>query len=99
MIAKKYRLKESEVKKVLHKGKPFFSYTLVLNALPTKKGYNRFAIVISWKSVKGSVERNYFRRLFYATVAPYIEQSSFDFVFVLKSKTFLDNTEKKFHEN
>lgn len=36
MIAKKYRLQEREVKKVLHKGKPFFSYSIVFNVIPNK---------------------------------------------------------------
>ena len=34
MIKKVYRLKEKEVKKVLQKGKPFFSYNIVSNTIP-----------------------------------------------------------------
>mgnify|MGYP005995417273 FL=1 len=46
MITKQFRLKEREVKKVLQRGKPFFSYGIVLNYTKNKLGYNRFAIVI-----------------------------------------------------
>lgn len=65
MIKKIYRLKEREVKKVLLKGKPFFSYWIVLNVLENKLSYNRFAIVIWSKSVNTNITRNFFRRLFY----------------------------------
>jgi len=46
MIKKIYRLKEKEVKKVLGKTKPFFSYSIVLNSKPNREVFNRFAIVI-----------------------------------------------------
>jgi hypothetical protein len=46
MIKKIYRLKDREVKKVLGKTKPFFSYGIVLNMKLNKKDFNRFAIVI-----------------------------------------------------
>jgi hypothetical protein len=42
MIKKIYRLKEREVKKVLSKRKPFFSYGIVLNIFKNKLDYNRF---------------------------------------------------------
>jgi len=100
VIAKLYRLRETEVKKVLRKGKPFFSYGLVLNALPNGLEYNRFAIVISGKSVNGSVERNYFRRLFYSTVVDFLEtKKGQDCVFVVKAKTKLERDEKKVSES
>jgi ribonuclease P protein component len=66
VIAKKYRLKEREVKKVLQKGKPFFSSGLVFNVLPNTLSQARFAIVISRKSVPNNVVRNIYRRLFYS---------------------------------
>ena len=66
MIAKKYRLSNREVKKVLSKGRPFFSYSLVFKKIPSKLDYARFAIVISRKSVPNAVIRNSFRRYFYA---------------------------------
>jgi hypothetical protein len=46
VISKKNRLTEREVKKVLGKSKPFFSYGIVLNYIPNKLTHNRFAIVI-----------------------------------------------------
>ena len=99
MIQKKYRLKEKEVKKALQRGKPFFSYGIVKNSLKNKLGYNRFAIVISGKSVKNAVERNYFRRLFYSLVSEYLQKGSFDIVFVVKVKTKLSVYEKKVLDN
>lgn len=99
MIQKKYRLTERQVKKVLHKGKPFFSYTVVLNSIPNREKTARFAVVIGGKSVKNSVHRNVFRRLFYDTVHPFLQKYSKDFVFVVKSKTKLDANEKKVRDN
>ena len=91
MLKKKYRLKEREVKMVLHKWEPFFSYNIVLNKLKNKKDFNRFAIIISAKSTKTNVERNFFRRRFYDFVREKnIAQTGYDFVFVVKNKTKLD---------
>lgn len=93
MIAKKFRLKEREVKRVLHKWKPFFSYGIVLNYSKNKLDYNKFAIVISKKSVKNSVERNFFRRKFYDFIFENIWKIKwYDFVFVVKNS-------KKFEKN
>lgn len=100
MISKKYRLTEREVKKVLQRWKPFFSYGIVLNYIKNKSDYNRFAIVIWSKSVKTNVERNFFRRTFYDLVTPMIRDSSleikktkqvnYDFIFVVKKQNKLD---------
>ena len=68
MIAKQYRLTEREVKKVLQKGKPFFSYGIVVNLMRNTVWYNRFAVVIGGKSVNTNVTRVCFRRRFYDTV-------------------------------
>lgn len=86
MIAKKYRLKEREVKKVLHKGKPFFSYTIVFNVFPNKLEYSRFAIVIGRKSAVNNVVRNNYRRVFYDICAKYKDIPNKDIVCVVKSK-------------
>lgn len=94
MISKKYRLIEKDVKKVLQKWKPFFSYWIVLNYLPNELEYNRFSIIIGWKSVSTWVERNFFRRLFFTTIEKNIfkanENKAYDFVFVIKKQTKLD---------
>lgn len=100
MISKKNRLKEREVKKVLKKAKPFFSYWIVLNYMKNNLTKNRFAIVIWWKSVKTNVARNYFRRLFYDLVRlnNKIDDNIIswtDFVFVVKKQTKLDMKDKK----
>jgi ribonuclease P protein component len=94
VLEKKYRLSEREVKKVLHKGKPFFSYSIVFNVFPNKLSYNRYAIVIGSKSVPNNVIRNMYRRAFYDISwnfqAPYIG----DIVCVVKSKTKLLKTQE-----
>jgi RNase P protein component len=94
VIKKIFRLKERQVRKVLSKWKPFFSYWIVLNFLENKLPYNRFAIIIWWKSIKSSVWRNFFRRKFYNLVWEYIKKNKndkfFDFVFVVKKQTKLD---------
>ena len=84
-------MKEKEVKKVLQRWKPFFSYGVVLNFVKNRCETNRFAIVIWWKSVKTNVERNFFRRRFYDIMADYINkwETKYDFVFVVKKQTKL----------
>ncbi len=89
MLAKIYRLKEREVKKVLHKGKPFFSYSVVFNVFPNKLPHSRFAIVIWGKSVPTNVLRNLYRRKYYDICSKYIWKWYWDVVCVVKSKTKL----------
>lgn len=101
MIKKIYRLRENEVKKVLKFSKPFFSYWCVLNHIKSNLDHNRFAIVLSWKSVKSSVERNFFRRKFYNLVKDFIKNDLtlkswyYDLVFVVKKQTILDKKDSK----
>ncbi len=95
MIPKKNRLSEREVKKVLTRWKPFFSYGIVLNYIKNKCERNRYAIVIWWKSVKTNVSRNYFRRMFYDLVKESLELNRWlDFVFVVKKQTKLDKNDE-----
>jgi ribonuclease P protein component len=95
VISKKNRLSEREVKKVLTRWKPFFSYGIVLNYLKNNSEKNRFAIVIGWKSVKTNVARVFFRRMFYMLVSNNLDaQKWFDFVFVVKKQTKLDKKDK-----
>lgn len=106
MLKKSYRIKEKEVKKVLAKWKPFFSYWIVLNYKKNKLLYNRFAIVIWSKSVENNVIRNYYRRRFYdlifeknwiSLINPR-EKFWIDFVFVVKKQTKLKiNNEECFN--
>ncbi|MCH8518758.1 ribonuclease P protein component [Candidatus Gracilibacteria bacterium] len=100
MIEKKYRLSEREVKKVLSKGKPFFSYSLVFKKIPSKLSYARFAIVISGKSVPNAVVRNSFRRSFYIFMKENADTLRGDIVCIISSKIKLgSDTEcyKKIH--
>jgi ribonuclease P protein component len=95
VISKKNRLTEKEVKKVLTKWKPFFSYWIVLNYLKNNSALNRFAIVIWWKSVKTNVSRNYFRRTYYDIVSTNLEAEKWiDFVFVVKKQIKLDKNDE-----
>lgn len=92
MIKKKFRLKERDVKRALQRWNPFFSYGIVLNSYKNKLDYNRFAIVISAKSVKSNVERNFFRRRFYDIISEKnILKVWYDFVFIVKTKVKLDS--------
>ncbi|MFK7780279.1 MAG: ribonuclease P protein component [Candidatus Gracilibacteria bacterium] len=96
MIFKKNRLSEREVKKVLTRGKPFFSYGIVLNYLKNPLERNRFAVVIGGKSVNTNVSRNFFRRKFYDLVQERLEgNKGLDFVFVVKKQTKLDKDDEK----
>lgn len=93
MIKKIFRLNERQVKKVLKSKKPFFAYWVVSNTIPNTFWYNRFAIILWWKSVKNSVERNYFRRFFFDLLKNYIfkiPNNWLDIVFVVKKQNKLD---------
>ena len=95
MISKRNRLSEREVKKVLTRWKPFFSYWIVLNYMKNNLSYNRFAIVIWWKSVNTNVSRNFFRRTYYDLVSNNLESANWtDFVFVVKKQTKLDKKDE-----
>ncbi len=100
MISKKFRLSEREVKKVLTRWKPFFAYGLVLNSVPNREWFNRFAVVIWSKSVNTNVTRTFFRRRFYDYISASklfwdIEGKTADFVFVVKKTTQLDRVKKE----
>lgn len=98
MISKKFRLRERELKKVLQKGKPFFSYGVVLNYCQNTFWFHRYGIVVSGKSVSSNVTRNYFRRFFYSKITENKVSSSsqwFDFVYVVKKEKRLDKKDEK----
>jgi ribonuclease P protein component len=98
MISKKFRLKEKELKKVLHRWKPFFSYGLVLNYSVNTVWFHRFWIVLSAKSIPTNVVRNFFRRYFYTLlrkIALTPSQIGYDMVFVVKKEKFLDKNDEK----
>lgn len=86
MLKKSLRLTEREVRRVIWKWKPFFSYWIVLNKLKNRKNYSRFAIVIWWKSTKTAVSRNFFRRRFYDFMREKTSEIEkwFDYVFIVK---------------
>ncbi|GAB0175299.1 MAG: hypothetical protein HHAS10_11780 [Candidatus Altimarinota bacterium] len=90
MIAKKYRLTENEVQKVLRARKPFFSHILVANVFPNKFGYARIGIVLSAKQTRGSVNRNSIRRMVYDLCRDELQKTSNDIVFVAKKGTIFD---------
>ena len=100
MIAKKFRLTEKEVKKVLTRWKPFFAYGVVLNQIPNREWCNRFWIVIGAKSVNTNVTRVFFRRRFYDAIreSKLFQEDTIkgvDFVFVVKKQTKLDRKDEQ----
>ena len=97
MLTKQNRLSEKEVKRVLQKWAPFFSYNLVSNTLKNNKWFNRFAIVIWWKSVKLAVHRNFLRRRFYDNFVNFLKtwEIWYDIVFVIKKKTVINLKESE----
>lgn len=84
MISKEYRLTEHELRKVLARKKPFFSYVWIANTMENKKTHGRCAILLSSKCTKGSVNRNYWRRKFYDISHIYLEHIRFDVVLIPK---------------
>ena len=84
MIRKQYRLKESQIGKVLRYKKPFFSNMLVANVATNRLGYPRFALILSGKVAKTSVDRNFYRRRLYDFCKEFPQTTSLDIVFVVK---------------
>jgi ribonuclease P protein component len=84
MIAKKYRLTENEVRKVISRRKPFFSYLFIANTFNNKHGYARVGIILSSKVARGSVNRNFWRRKFYDISLPYLDTLDCDIVIIPK---------------
>jgi ribonuclease P protein component len=76
MIAKRFRLTESQLGKVLKNKKPFFSHLLIANAARNGLEVSRFALILSGKVAKTSVDRNFYRRRFYDIVARHLNQPS-----------------------
>lgn len=84
MISKEYRLSENEVRKVLNKKKPFFSYVWIANTFTNKSAHGRCGILLSSKCAKGSVNRNFWRRRFYDLSLPSLTSLPVDVVLVAK---------------
>ncbi len=91
MIAKRFRLNENQVKKVLQKKKPFFSYWVVANTVKNTLEYSRISIILNSAQTKWSVNRNRLRRHIYDLSAPYIHGLGVDIVYMFKKKTLLDS--------
>lgn len=90
MISKEYRLTEHELRKVLARKKPFFSYVWIANTMENKSSHWRCGILLSSKCTKWSVNRNYWRRKFYDLSRSNLEKLSLDIVLVPKKWTILD---------
>ncbi len=90
MISKEYRLTERQIRKVLVRKKPFFSYVFVANIVENKLQHGRCGILLSSKCSKWSVNRNFWRRKFYDVSLPALSQIPFDVVFVPKKWTILN---------
>lgn len=95
MLKKSLRLAEREVRRVIWKWKPFFSYWIVLNKLKSRRNYSRFAIVIWWKSTRTAISRNFFRRRFYENMRTNVDaiESWFEYVFIVKKNLKLDHND------
>ena len=88
-MKKIFRLRESDIGKVLKRRNGTFSSGWIANVLSNRIGHNRFAVFFSGKHTKTSVSRNFFRRRFYSLAKYYESKGSLDIVFVpKKGKTF-----------
>ncbi len=94
MISKEYRLTENELRKVLSRKKPFFSYVFVANVMENKSQHGRCGILLSSKCTRWSVNRNFWRRKFYDMSLSRINAISLDIVIVPKKWTILDYKNK-----
>lgn len=84
MIAKKFRLSEPDVGKVLRRKKPFFSSFFIANVSDNRLAHPRFAIILSSKVTKTSIDRNFFRRRYFELARPFLSSFGKDVVMVVK---------------
>ena len=84
MIKKAFRLTENQIGKVLKYKKPFFSNLAIANVIRNPLEISRFALILSGKIAKTSVDRNFYRRKFYVVASKYLSSSGFDIVVVMK---------------
>lgn len=92
MLSKKYRFhSRGGVNYVYQKGKTVRTSTLALVYTPNKRGFRRFAVVVSKKVLKSAVGRNRIRRRVYEAIR--LESPSklppMDGIFVIYSDSFL----------
>ncbi len=73
MLAKNHRLsKNSEIKKVLSKGRAFFNPFFTLKYLKTHENQVKFTVVVSTKVSKLAVKRNRIKRLLREKIKTFI---------------------------
>ena len=85
MISKIFRLTRNDIGKVLKYKKPFFSSILIANVIATKLAHPRFAVILSGKVARTSVDRNAFRRAIYDISHDFLETPlGLDIAFVFK---------------
>jgi ribonuclease P protein component len=87
MLDKKHRLtKELDIQKVFANKKSIFGKYIIINFSKNDQLESRFAFVVSNKTFKKAVDRNYYKRILRSIVRellPTIEKN-FDFVIVIK---------------
>lgn len=89
MQSLKYRLrKQRDINKVFLSKRAVFGKYVIINFALNELSYPRFAFVISKKTAKKAVDRNYFKRVLRHIVQKNIEdiQKGFDFVVVIKKE-------------
>jgi len=89
MLSKINRLtKELDIKNVFSNKKSLFGNSIIVNFIQTNNTEPRFAFVVSSKTFKKAVDRNYYKRILRSIVRECLPNISknFDFVIVIKNK-------------
>lgn len=94
MIPKKNRLSERDIRKMVRQRGMFFWTCFIVNVIQKSIGESRYGIIFSTKHTKGSVNRNFFRRMFYRQVWLFLDlPASFDLLFIPKKGTRFSHTD------
>lgn len=91
MLSQKYRFhSRGGVNHTYQKGKTLRAQSLTLIHAPNKRGYRRFAVVVSKKVLKSAVGRNRIRRRMYEAIR--LEQPNLlpptDYVFIVHNQNY-----------
>ena len=87
MLPLKYRLtKDKEIKQVFSNGNKIFGSSIIINFSKNQLPNSRFAFVVSNKTFKKAVDRNYYKRVLRSIIYSLIPSitNNTDFVIVIK---------------
>jgi len=95
MLEKKLRIKKTDFNIIYKKGRSFGNDIFYIRYLPNRKDYSQFAIVISVKTEKSAVKRNWMRRVARSEIKRNLDKIPKGFYLVINLKKPLNSENKE----